>query len=518
MLKKTIPLVMAGVVAVSVTACSSDKKENGGAAASNSPGAAQSAAPKKVEKIYYYANGGQVSQTKQSKPEDLELVKQAIIDKIGIEVVPIIPPKGTEEEKLNILLASNEPLDVFLAGKVPNFQGKGALMPLNDLLDKYGANIKKLWPQDWAASWQAVSTPDGKIWGIPRLPALSGNTVYLRTDWLTKYGLTMPKTIDELENVLKTFKEKDPSSSGQTVPLVTNLAGLNGSLAAGFMGTGYGNWIDTDGKVKPAVMHPGYKDFVAKMADWYQKGYIFKEAFSAKNERLVELIKQNRTASFAGWYSIVAANISALNQNEPNAKYEVAAELKGPKGNVTSTGGIDTSGWAISKNSKNAEAVIKYINWLHSDIENYLLAFYGIKGKHWRYVDEKNHVLETLNTDYAGEMVAGATFAFTVQFETKDPVNAPQFDYIRKYITNMSRSVMPGDAEQAYKYDNAAIAQQVPTLTDLNRMMEEEVTKFIMGARPMSDYDKFLQELNKAGLDKWIAAYSDQNAKVKAAK
>ncbi|MDF2647315.1 MAG: extracellular solute-binding protein [Paenibacillus sp.] len=515
MLKKMVFLILTGSVAVSVTACSSEKKENDGTSPSTAP---KSEASKKIEKIYSYANGGQVSQTKISKPEDLELVKQAIIDKIGIEVVPIIPPKGTEGEKLNILLASNEPLDVFLAGKVPDFQSKGALMPLNDLLDKYGTNIKQLWPKDWADSWDAVSTSDKKIWAIPRLPAIAGNTVYLRTDWLSKVGLQMPTTIDELENVLKTFKEKDPSGSGQTIPLLTTLSGLNSSLAAGFMGTGYGNWIDTDSKVKPAVMHPGYKEFITKMADWYQKGYIYKEAFSAKNERIVELIKQNRAAAYAGWYSTIAGNESALQQNDPKAKYEVAVDLKGSKGYVTSMGGIDVSGWAISKNSKNPEAVMKYINWLHSDIENYFLAFYGIKDKHWKYVDEKNHVLETLNTDYAGEMVLGSTFAYTVQFETKDPVNAPQFDYMRKYITNTNRAVMPGDAKESYKYDNVVINQQVPALSDLNRMMEEEVTKFIMGARPISEYDKFLQELNKAGMDKWIEAYTAQYMKVKAVK
>ena len=54
--------------------------------------------------------------------------------------------------------------------------------------------------------------------------------------------------MDELENVLKTFKEKDPAGNGQTIPLMTN-GDLNGALAAGFMDVGYGNWVDADGKV-----------------------------------------------------------------------------------------------------------------------------------------------------------------------------------------------------------------------------------------------------------------------------
>ncbi|MDF2725953.1 MAG: transporter substrate-binding protein, partial [Paenibacillus sp.] len=176
---------------------------------------------------------------------------------------------------------------------------------------------------------------------------------------------------------------------------------------------------------------------------------------------------------------------------------------------------VSRGGYMISKNAKNPEAAIKYIDWLQSDIENYLTAFFGVKDKHWKYTDPQNKIMEGLNRDYIGEYITGGSFAITVQYRKNDPVAAPQFDYMGKYITDMTRAKKPSLLSVEYKFDQKAISQKVPTLADITRMIDQEVVKFIMGARPISEFDKFLQELNKAGLDKWIDAYTSEYNRVK---
>jgi len=37
----------------------------------------------------------------------------------------------------------------------------------------------------------------------------------------------------------------------------------------------------------------------------------------------------------------------------------------------------------IPKSSKNAVTMVKYLNWLYGDVENYELAAYGVEGEHW---------------------------------------------------------------------------------------------------------------------------------------
>lgn len=523
MLKKwASSAAVATIAAAMLAACSSN---SAGPSTSASPSASANAATptaaaKAKKVVYVYANTGALQLTTDtSKPEAVEEVRQAILAKSGIEVQAIIPPKGSEADKLNLLLASNEPLDIFI-GSMSTHQAKGAVMPLNDLLDKYGANVRKLWKSEWASGWKGLTTKDGKIWGVPQVPPLAGNTVLVRKDWLDKYGLAVPKTFDEFENVLKVFKEKDPAGNGQTIPLLTDfnvqngLQGMNMALAAGFMDVGYANWIDTDGKVKPIVFNPGYKQFIGVMADWYKKGYIYKEAFSLIKDKEIELTKQNRVGAAAIWYTTILNQVSALKQTAPDANY-IVVDLQGPKGNVTSSGGVSLGGTMISKNSKNAEAAMELINWAHSDIENYFLAFYGIEGKHWKYVDKANHIIERLNRDYLGDLQIGSSFAYTVQHALNDPASKPANDYIKDYITKTSRMKMPALLDYDYKFDQKAIADKIPTLNDINRMMEQEIVKFVMGARPIGEYDKFLQELSKTGVDNWTQVMTEQYNSVK---
>ena len=48
------------------------------------------------------------------------------------------------------------------------------------------------------------------------------------------------------------------------------------------------------------------------------------------------------------------------------------------------------SGLAVPLKSKNYELLLKYIEWLYSDVENYELAQYGIEGRHWVATTEEN--------------------------------------------------------------------------------------------------------------------------------
>ncbi len=72
-------------------------------------------------------------------------------------------------------------------------------MKLNDLIDKYGQDTKKQFPED---TWKAVTDKDGGIWGIPRSQDNMGNLLYIRKDWREKLGIAnTPSTLKELENL-----------------------------------------------------------------------------------------------------------------------------------------------------------------------------------------------------------------------------------------------------------------------------------------------------------------------------
>ncbi|MCP4400034.1 MAG: hypothetical protein GY801_22355, partial [bacterium] len=59
-------------------------------------------------------------------------------------------------------------------------------------------------------------------------------------------------------------------------------------------------------------------------------------------------------------------------------------------------------------------------------------------------------------------------------------------------------------------WDMAEVKKNVRRLNDLQRLWDEETTKFIMGIRPLDEYDAFVQQMNKSGLDDWITEYTRQ--------
>lgn len=523
MSKKWMTVILVLIMMTAAIGCSTGNKsgsgeQNGNANSTATPASDgkdgnKSEEPSKIEKVYIYANAGNLDHVSAfTKPEELELVKQEIIKRSGIEIIPIIPPKGTD--KLSLMLASNEPLDLFM-GDVVTYRNQGAIQPISALLDEHGENIRKLWPTEWSDSWEAFSDKEGQIWGVPSAPALALKPVFIREDWLKKLNLQMPTTIEEFEHVLKTFKEKDPAGNGQTVPLIAPVDALNLGFAGGFMDIGYGNWVDADGKVKPAELHPGYREFIAKMADWYKKGYIYKETYTLSSAGARELVTKGRVGANLIHYSLVTNSQFELQKVMPEAKYAVAADLKGPQGFIQTLPDTPTLGWLLSKNAQNPEAAIKLIDWIDSDIENYNLLFYGIKDRHWKYVDEENHVMEKINQDYAGEFLTGTTVAYMNRTSFSDPSSKPETDYLSTYSGDTSRVKKGVTSSVSFRYDYQHIADSLPNQADITRMMYEEIVKFITGARPIADYDKFVEDLYAAGLDKWIDVYTEQYNKAK---
>jgi ABC-type sugar transport system, periplasmic component len=459
---------------------------------------AKETVPKEIVKVYFY--GGVAG----SKKETYDAVRQYIIDNAGIEPVPIIPPSGSYQEKLNILLASDEPLDLF-QGAWTDYYQKGLIQPLNDLLTNDGQDIKILWSGKLDITWNAMTDREGKIWSIPGLCDLAAYSLWIRSDWVKKVGFEMPKTIDDLEGILKAFKEKDPSGTGETIPLASDFTSLKNGFAAGFIQDyGIGNWMDTDGKVKPMELNPGYKDFVAKMADWYKKGYIFKESFVSKADTLKDLVKQNKIGA-TPWFSIISKPLPQLQKTVTDANYEVPKDLKGPKGYMQTPYLAGPNGTLLSKKSKNPEAAIKLVNWL-SNMDNYLVSYAGIQDVNWKYSDKSTRTVTQLNKDYTGEFLVYDSFAHTVQYQFDDKDSSFEFFGLRTYFTNFDNVKRPFDSNIIY--DNKVLGEKIPMLADINRMRDEETIKFITGVRPMSQYEDFINELYKAGLDTWITEYT----------
>ena len=141
------------------------------------------------------------------------------------------------DEKRNILFASGDYPDVLLSAGITKeeqmmYGEQGVLIPLNDLIDKYSVEFKKLLEEiDWLRP--AITAPDGNIYALPQINeayhVTMGQKLWINTTWLEKLNLDMPTTTEEFEEVLKAFKTQDPNGNGvaDEIPLSGAITGWN---------------------------------------------------------------------------------------------------------------------------------------------------------------------------------------------------------------------------------------------------------------------------------------------------
>jgi putative aldouronate transport system substrate-binding protein len=102
------------------------------------------------------------------------------------------------------------------------FFGRGALttadiisnldyfLPLDDLIDQYGTNIKKMF-EEMPETKNLQTFPDGKIYALghvmPFRPSHFG-AAFINQVWLDRLGLEAPTTTDEFIEVMRAFRTR----------------------------------------------------------------------------------------------------------------------------------------------------------------------------------------------------------------------------------------------------------------------------------------------------------------------
>ena len=84
-----------------------------------------------------------------------------------------------------------------------------------DVIKKYAPNYYKYLSEYAPAAW-IYSAYDDTNWGLPNYDHsyMQSKQAIYRKDWLEKLGKKVPKTLDELHDVLYAFANGDPDGNG----------------------------------------------------------------------------------------------------------------------------------------------------------------------------------------------------------------------------------------------------------------------------------------------------------------
>lgn len=478
------------------------------------------------------------------KSIDENAVMQEMEKKSGIKIEFITPAAGQENEAFNLMIASGDYPDLindrgYKGGGLKAIQD-GVYLKLNDYIDQYAPNYKAVMALKPDIAKQAKED-DSTIWSFKCIqaddePSWAGPAI--RKDYLDELGLQMPKTVDDWYNVLKAFKEKKNIETPMLLP-------LNNLYASEAFASIYDSttcqFLNKNGTVVYGPIEPGFKDYLTLMNKWYSEGLIDKD-FATRDDKSkdAQLTSGKAGASATIFYGSFGP-------------YSVAGKATDPKYNLVPTDypvlnagdnpaevlHIGNKNWnskgcdlVISTNCKNIEAAVKWIDYRYSD-EGFMLFNYGIEGQSYKWVDGAaeakdgpgffpQSMTEKLKTKHP---------EFT-ELLTKNPDGVDFWTAIDKYKTlyvaglrnPLSYQTSPEILEAMAKWSIPGKDYILPPLSStdeeskiigdisnqISTYREEMVYKFIMGVEPISNFDKYVSEIKKLGIDKVTKVIQDQ--------
>ncbi|MWV42675.1 extracellular solute-binding protein [Paenibacillus sp. HJL G12] len=430
------------------------------------------------------------------------------------------PTDGFQEKK-NLLFASNELPDAFYRSAITpleatQFGSVGQLIPLEELIDKYAPNLKKLM-DEYPEIRSAITTPEGHIYAIPGIVTLAAartDKKWINQAWLKKLNLKEPETTDDLYQVLVAFRDQDPNGNGKKdeIPMTARTVLSVVNMMSGSFGLdqqlGYNINLEND-KVKIWMGSEQNKELLMYLNKLYKEKLLDPELFSQKEAQY--LAKQG--SGNAGFF-FDQTNNSFLTIAD---QYEGIAPPAGPNGDrlqaQASPVPRDFGAFAITSVNKYPEITMRWIDYFYSDEGSTLLRF-GREGEHYEIKDGipvyKEDFLKTDNqpkiTPYAG---GGAPHLISEKVASY--INPPQVQEAQKKLD----PYMPKVRYASPMFDEKT-AQEVNILrNDIDKYYEEQSTKFIAGALSFDKWGEFQDTLKKMNLDKLEQLYQEAYDKMK---
>lgn len=443
-------------------------------------------------------------QDKQTPVE--EMVRNMIKEKTGADIEVQFATLDQFSNKMNLMLAGEEQLD-YVGIKMPEaveLYKAGAIISLNDLLDRYGSNLKRNINPN---AFKEV-TYNGQILGIPgENPFITGNVLQIRTDWLEKLGLPVPVTIEDFEQVMDAFVNRDPDGNGikdtwGLSPRHFPMFRMTAVFAPFFMPQADQWWLNEEGKLHPPEMAPEFKDMMGKFIEWREKGWLWRETMTASFDQQVDLIGSNKVGAVAGWLTwVIQGGWDVLVRGEvPEANFGVVF-LQGPGINKLPSANYSDGTVVITSKSRHPDVVMKFFDF-NATREGYNLTAYGPEGVNYtvqpdgtfRYISEDPDDIN--KAQYYGKYYTFLmswgddalqwpvdTFVYNKYNELKKTTNAlPRFDAVDKYVF----------------YDQSTWASAA-RLNELTTYLEEHKLKVFNGEIPLGDWDSVMEKWLELG-------------------
>jgi len=430
------------------------------------------------------------------------------------------------KERKNILFASKDMPDVFCGcnfseSELSMFGSQGALMPLNDLIEKQTPNFRKRMEENPAIR-KAIVSGEGKIYSLPILNEVFFDLTeraWIRREWIQKLGLKMPQTVDELTAVLAAFRDRDPNGNGKAdeIPLTsTNVRRMEPTMFPAFGILWLQNYpffsAEAGNKLSYIATLDNYKAFLQYMNRLYRDKLLDNNLFTNTDQELAAIGKEQRLGAYP---QSAAFLYNTYENNELYEGFPVLTSSVNARKMWPRHGGVNNGQWSLSSKNPAPRESMRWVDYLFTP-EGSMLVDQGIENVSWEWKD-------ATKTLWQKKLPAGITNSeeFRATVTPASGGGAPAYVRLNEWLGKLDvphSRVLVKEVGEKYRpvwqfvvprmvLPEAEQKRATVIHADLDPYVEQMEAKFVVGEVSFDKWGEFQGVLGKMGVGELTLLY-----------
>ncbi|MFG1847881.1 ABC transporter substrate-binding protein [Micromonospora carbonacea] len=444
----------------------------------------------------------------------------------NVKLEPVAVPLSDYEQKRSLLIGAGDAPLIIPKTYHPaenQFVSSGAILPVSDYLDLMPNLKDKIDKWGLKPEIDTLRQSDGKFYLLPGLHEKPWQeyTVAVRTDILDELKQPVPKTWDELYTVLKAMKAKYPDSypysdrwsKPNPAGALLRIAGNSWGTQAGWSFQ-HNTWDPAAGKFVYTGATEQYKQMVQYLNKLVTEGLLDPESFTQSDEAARQKLANGKSFVItSNAQTLVNDYRPDLAKTLPNAKLVNIPLPVGPAGEINPASRLE-NGVMISKkarDSKNFVAMMQFLDWLYYSDAGQEFAKWGIEGTTF-VKDATGKRMPAPDVDMIGLNPKGTkhlqkdfgfangVFAYGGKLDLVQSFFSPEELEFQKVMNTRKPIEVPPPAPLT----DAEREQVSLWETPLKDYVTQNTLKFILGQRPLTEWDAYVGELKARNSDKYI--------------
>jgi len=423
--------------------------------------------------------------------------------------------------------AGNAPdiISVTYPGQESPFVAGGAILAVSDYVEHMPNFQDKVEKWDLAADIDRLRQEDGKYYLLPGLrESIRPSYSYaVRKDVWDQLGLSLePETFEDfaadLEKVKAaypgTFPLSDRWSANGPLEATLNVAAPNFGTAAGW-GYGEGTWWDADAE---EFVYTGAMDEYRDLVEYYHglvaDGLMDPESLTQEDDQAIQKLASGQTfAQLTNDQEILKVR-TAMTEVGTAGEVAMIRVPAGPAGDIVA-GTRLVSGVMLASSVAEEDdflAMLQFLDWLFYSDEGLEFAKWGVEGE--TFTREGDKRVLAADIDQNG-LNPGAPKALNIDFGYHNGVWMLEHGSSDELDRSMLRDEVVAFVESMSDKELAPVAPPAP-LDELEREQVslwntalrdhvlQNTSAFILGQRPLSEWDAYVTELEGKNMQQYL--------------